>query len=275
MLLAIAFGLAACTQEDAGDGATVNPDGPLTSFGPGVWIVGVDIEPGTYRSSGGGPFCIWERLSGFGRSSNETIVGEVAIYGEIQTVTIMADDAGFSAEPACGTWSPAPTMGPKATEFGPGVWMIGVDIAPGRYRSSGEGCFWGRLSGFGGTPSESVGSSINDGIQTVDIAATDVGFSSLDGCGSWSPAPTFGPRATDFGPGVWVVGLDIVPGTYRYSGGDDCFWARLSAFDGSFDAMIDVGGGEPSQPVTIDATDAGFAADTFCGMWSLDPAFQS
>ena len=146
LLLVTALAFAACTPVDVGDGpmVPVMPSGRLSDSVSNVWVVGVDIAPGTYRSSGGGPFCYWQRLSGFGGSSSERIVNEIVFYGEIQTVTIMADDAGFSAAPECGTWSPAPTRGPKAAGFGPGVWVVGVDIAPGRYRSSGgEGCFWG------------------------------------------------------------------------------------------------------------------------------------
>ena len=277
VLLVIVFASAACTQGDPSGGATVpvTPSGSLSDSSSNVWVVGVDITPGTYRSSGGGPFCTWERLRGLVGSSGEGIGGEIAWSGEIQTVTIMTDDAGFQAAPECGTWSPAPTTGPKATEFGGGAWIVGVDIAPGRYRSSGRGdCFWRRLGGFGGTPSESQRGSFG-GIETVDIVATDVGFASWDGCGSWSPAPTHGPRATEFGSGAWIVGVDIAPGKYRSSGGDGvgyCSWSRLSAFDGDFYSAIELGGGRAGQSVTIDATDVGFGAHTSCGMWSLDSA---
>lgn len=65
--------------------------------GDGVWIVGTDIEPGRY-SSDGGQACVWQRLSGFGGTSDESL--EVGLTG---TVEILAGDAGFSSS-HCATW---------------------------------------------------------------------------------------------------------------------------------------------------------------------------
>ena len=71
------------------------------SFGEGMYITGVDFEPGTYRASGGDR-CYWERLKGFGATFDEVIANG---YGKSAgLVTIDASDAGFkSAE--CGTWT--------------------------------------------------------------------------------------------------------------------------------------------------------------------------
>jgi hypothetical protein len=71
------------------------------SFGDGMYITGVDFEPGTYRASGGDR-CYWERLKGFGATFDEMITNG---YGKSASlVTIDASDAGFkSAE--CGTWT--------------------------------------------------------------------------------------------------------------------------------------------------------------------------
>lgn len=68
--------------------------GPI---GDGVWIVGTDIDPGRY-SSDGGQACVWQRLSGFGGTSDESL--EVGLAG---TVELLASDAGFSTS-HCGTW---------------------------------------------------------------------------------------------------------------------------------------------------------------------------
>ncbi len=42
------------------------------AFGEGTYIVGTDIEPGTYRELGG-EFCYWSRLSGFGGGIDQII----------------------------------------------------------------------------------------------------------------------------------------------------------------------------------------------------------
>ena len=64
--------------------------------------------------------------------------------GPLTVVQIAPTDAGFSANEGCGTWSLVPLTGPQATSFGPGTWVVGVDIAPGRYQQNtvtlGCGC---------------------------------------------------------------------------------------------------------------------------------------
>ena len=75
--------------------------GPVTTFGDGTYIVGVDIQPGTYRNEGAGS-CYWERLSGFGGAIDDIISNDN--NDAIAIVTIATSDAGFSAS-RCGTWT--------------------------------------------------------------------------------------------------------------------------------------------------------------------------
>jgi hypothetical protein len=77
------------------------PTGPRTSFDDGQWVVGSDIESGTYHTEGSDD-CYWERLSGFGGSSEEIIANNLG--SGPQTVTIAPTDKGFSAQ-RCGTWT--------------------------------------------------------------------------------------------------------------------------------------------------------------------------
>lgn len=67
------------------------------------------------------------------------------------------------------------------------------------------------------------------------------------------------------GDGIWIVGLDIEPGTYRSMSGGGCYWARLS--DTSGDGIITNGSGA-RQVVTVAATDRAFET-AGCGSWSL------
>src|SRR3712207_7413905 len=63
------------------------------------------------------------------------------------------------------------------------------------------------------------------------------------------PRSTLFPYTTLFrsfeGEGVYRVGEDIAPGTYRQAGGaGPCFWSRLAELTGKTDARIDSGRSE-------------------------------
>ena len=77
-----------------------------------------------------------------------------------------------------GVPSPLPT-------FGPGTFAVGAQVAPGRWRSDGgDLCYWERLRGLTGGLEEIVASAGVPGPVDVEVAATDVAFSSF-GCGTW------------------------------------------------------------------------------------------
>ncbi len=73
--------------------------------------------------------------------------------------------------------------------------------------------------------------------------------------------PTPKPAISD--DGIWLVGADIRPGTYRMTGGADCYWARLSDLSGG---GIIANGLGANQIVSIAATDKAFET-TRCGAW--------
>ncbi len=75
--------------------------GDAPRFGDGTHIVGVDIEPGTYRNAGEG-FCYWERLSGFSGELDDILANGI-LDGVSGVVTIKASDRGFSSQ-GCGRW---------------------------------------------------------------------------------------------------------------------------------------------------------------------------
>lgn len=80
------------------------------------------------------------------------------------------------------------------------------------------------------------------------------------------PKPKPQEPASSFDDGIWRVGKDIRPSTYRTSGSDGCYWARLRNLSGEFDAII--ANGNPSGPavVTISPRDVGFESQG-CGTW--------
>jgi hypothetical protein len=72
-----------------------------------------------------------------------------------------------------------------------------------------------------------------------------------------------------FGDGVFEVGVDIAPGTYRSPGGDPSFptiWHRLSDFTG--DGIIAEGGCSGPCIVIITKSDGGFESLN-SGGWTL------
>jgi hypothetical protein len=161
----------------------------FTTFGDGDHIVGVDVQPGTYRIRQT-PFfsCYWERLSGFGGTLDE-IIANGNTTGFV-VVSIGANDVGFSSS-GCGTWSSnlSAVITPGAPIIDDGIFIVGQDLAPGTWRStggSGFGCYAARLSGFGGTLNEIIANDLTtDGGLIVTVAGSDKGFETT-GCGTWT-----------------------------------------------------------------------------------------
>lgn len=69
-------------------------------FTPGLKLVGVDIEPGTYRSEGGS-LCYWERLSGLTGEFSDIITNDAG--GIDPVVQILDTDVAFEST-RCGDW---------------------------------------------------------------------------------------------------------------------------------------------------------------------------
>ena len=79
---------------------------PTVAPGDGIWRVGVDIQPGTYQTSGSATSCYWVRQSGFGGTLDEIIANEFTAPGAV-IVTVAASDAGFKTQ-GCGIWTLSP-----------------------------------------------------------------------------------------------------------------------------------------------------------------------
>src|SRR6266487_1920953 len=84
--------------------------------------------------------------------------------------------------------TPKPTAkpAPSFAHFGDGTFVVGKDIKPGTYKSGGQqGCYYARLSGFGGTVDDIISNANTDTAAIVTISASDKGFQS-DSCGTWT-----------------------------------------------------------------------------------------
>jgi len=156
------------------------------TFGDGKFVIGQDIGPGTYRAANPSQGCYWERLSGFSGEFGDIIANNFTAAPDV--VTIAPSDVGFSSE-GCGTWTAnlSPITTSPTAPFGEGKFIVGTDIAPGTWRNTGSsgGCYWERLSGFGGTFGDIIANNFSSSIEVVTIAPGDAGFES-SGCGTWT-----------------------------------------------------------------------------------------
>ena len=160
------------------------------------------------------------------------------------------------------------SLAPSGTTFGNGTHS---DIAEGTYRArAADGCYWARLSGFGGGLDEIIANEFTNASTIVTVDSSDAGFESA-GCATWEAVQdTYPTNAQDsFDDGTYVVGEHIQPGTYRTDGGDGCYWERLSGFSGELADVITNGFTDDNVVVTISEDDVGFAA-TRCGTWTRD-----
>ncbi len=155
---------------------------------------------------------------------------------------------------------------------------------PGLWRTSGnttdDRCRWQRTAGDG-TVISSGPAFTWDGPQYAQLAPSDASFDT-QGCQSWiqipgpyaSPFFANSPNVTTFGAGAFLVGYDILPGTYRSAGADmsaplpACAWWRLSGFGGTTAEWIEYRYTyvQEEQIVTIAAGDRGFASSG-CTPW--------
>jgi hypothetical protein len=168
--------------------------------------------------------------------------------------------------------TPKPTVKPTpsfVTFSGDGTYIVGKDIKPGTYRTrtASAGCYWARLSGFGGSLKEIIANQNTDAPEVVTIDAGDKGFTS-QGCDTWTAdLSRITQSKTSFDEGTYIVNTDIKPGTYKSSGGSGCYYARLSGFGGVLDNIIANNNTDSSAVVTIDGGDAGFTS-VRCGTWT-------
>jgi hypothetical protein len=156
---------------------------------------------------------------------------------------------------------------PSGRSFDDGILRVGSDIKPGTYRApDAAGCYWARLKNFSGNFDAILANANPSGPSVVTIKPTDRGFES-DDCGGWtSDLSRITASKVSFGQGTFIVGTDMVAGTYHTRGGDGCYCARLRGFTGDFDEIIANDLPTHGGYVTIRSSDAGFDSSG-CGRW--------
>lgn len=158
---------------------------------------------------------------------------------------------------------------PSESSFGNGTHEVGSDIRPGTYRTrqSSEGCYWARLKDFDGELESIAANDNTNAPAVVTILATDVGFESTR-CDTWTAdLSRITTSKASFDEGTYIVATDLEPGTYRSSGGEGCYWARLRNFEGDLGSIVANDNTDGPTIVTIKSSDKGFTS-TRCGTWT-------
>ena len=146
----------------------------------GFYVVGSDILPGKWHSTGTGVGCYWVRKD----SNGELIDNHFGAAGG--TVNIKSTD--FEVEfNDCGVWEYVENMervlqSDAAEPKEDGFYTVGVEIAIGRWKSTGtdDGCYWVRLDGSQDILDNHYGQSGG----TMIIRETDYEVAFND-CGTW------------------------------------------------------------------------------------------
>ena len=162
---------------------TVPPKPKFHTFGDGTYRIPKDVKYGTYRTREASDGCYWETLKGFSGDLDDIVANENTDAPTI--VTLNAKTKGFNAD-GCGTFtSDLSSITKSKNSFGAGTYIVGTDMHPGTYRSSGDGdCYWERLKNFTGGFNSIIANDNTSHPTIVTIRGTDAGFHSAD-CGTW------------------------------------------------------------------------------------------
>jgi hypothetical protein len=157
--------------------------------GDGDFAVGTDVKPGTYRTTGNtDDLCYWERAKD-ASGEMDSILANDNVSGT-SYVTIPAGDKLFKSS-GCKDWE---TVDAKATgtpaalvKGDGGMHRVGVDIAPGTYKSTGNTddlCYWERTKDASHSMESILANNNVSGTAVVTVAAGDAYFKTT-GCKDW------------------------------------------------------------------------------------------
>ncbi|MFD7320821.1 hypothetical protein ACFV9D_06970 [Streptomyces sp. NPDC059875] len=171
--------------------------------------------------------------------------------------------------------SKAPAEKKAVTIDGDGDFEVGKDVKPGLYRTSGNEdamCYWERAKDSSGETDSILANDNVTGTSYVEVKASDKLFKS-SGCKEWEAVDkkaTGTPKAAPKGNGgMFKVGLDIAPGTYKSTGNTDdgCYWERSKDASHNTDAILANNNVSGTAIVKISASD-GYFKTSGCGDWT-------
>ena len=235
---------------------SMNATAGFTAVSAASWTSGT-IGPGATQNS----------TIRFTPSAAQSYNGTLTVVGDQTSGT---NTISFSAT---GVTPPPPPGG--RTSFSTGTYLVGTDIAAGRYFAAPPttGCFFERLSGLSGNISDTIANnflSFKPPQWIVDIKSSDKAFSTDADCGTWNQSQK-GGQMTNIVPGMWLVGSQVSAGLYKANVNAGCYWERLRNFSNStLDGVIANGfiSSAGQQFLEPRAGDAGVDSDDDCGTWT-------
>ncbi|GAA3978723.1 hypothetical protein OG252_29820 [Streptomyces sp. NBC_01352] len=162
----------------------------------------------------------------------------------------------------------------KAAFSGSGDFEVGTDVKPGTYRTTGNSdglCYWERAKDASGEMDSLLANDNVSGTSYVTVKATDKLFKSSD-CNDWEAVDlkAKGSPASEMAGdgGMFRVGADIAPGTYKSTGNadDSCYWERDKNAEHSMDSIIANDNVNGTAVVTISSSD-GYFKTAGCKDW--------
>lgn len=231
--------------------ATPNPN----LLKPGTYLVNDEIKPGLYKGSGN---CYWERLKDLS-GSFDGIIANGNTNGQFY-VEVKDSDKAFSIDCEAELLEPLPEPAKEfPTTFKPGQYLVGRDISAGIHRGEGS-CYWERQKDAAGGFDAIIANGNTDGQFYVEVKNGDFALSTnCDVIALESIPQPKGELPQSLDPGVYLVGRDILPGTYRGEG--SCYWERLRDVAGGFTSIIANGNSDGQFYVQVSQTDFAFATN--------------
>ena len=162
----------------------------------------------------------------------------------------------------------------KAAFAGDGDFQVGSDIKPGTYRTTGNSdgmCYWERAKDASGEMDSLLANDNVTGTSYVTVKATDKLFKSSD-CNDWEAVDEKAkgsPAARMSGDGgMFAVGADIAPGTYKSTGNtdDSCYWERTKDAEHGVESILANDNVNGTAVVRLSSSDAYFKT-TGCKDW--------
>jgi hypothetical protein len=225
-----------------------------------------------------------EKKSGKGKIA----LGVVAAVDVIGAVSAHAGGgtSGSSADSATASQKTQKTQGAKGSPksgakkgisfSGDGDYEVGKDVRPGTYKTSGntedDNCYWERAKDAKDSSDSTLANDNVEGTSYVTIKATDKIFKT-QGCHDWvqvaAKAGGTPARSMKGHGGMYRVGVDIAPGTYKSTGNtadDNCYWERTKDATHSSESVKANDNVTGTGIVTISAQDAYFTT-TGCHDW--------